>query len=390
MTTQTLTKAEVTARRLESIAAIEPTHWSSIYGAAAEGGDYLRACEEASPPSFTLSAVAAFTADRLIAGGPVFETAIKPGLVLDGIARRIVESLGQILPSIATIPIVGIGTPYSHDSMLGFAAGLPPGEREQALEAVIGALETFAAARHAEVILLKDVSKDVVAWADAPLRKRGFSRITALPIATLPVPDTDTAYIEGLSANMRSNLRRRLKRAKNVRIEVLSSTDGLDSELNALRARTLDRAANDYDVFEEIAPSYYAAVLKNLRDRARLLTYWVGDTLIGFSLVILGPDKLVQTYNGMRYPEGPDNGLFYLDWMTQLQLCIEHRIPVLQSGATTYLIKARLGCKFKRSYVYVRHRNRIMNALLKTASPFIDMERSDASLKELGSSAPFV
>ncbi len=65
---------KVTARWLESVASIEPTQWSSVYGAAAEGCDYLRACEEAMPPSFALSAMGAFMANRLIVGAPVFQT----------------------------------------------------------------------------------------------------------------------------------------------------------------------------------------------------------------------------------------------------------------------------------------------------------------------------
>ena len=188
---------------------------------------------------------------------------------------------------------------------------------------------------------------------------------------------------------MRSNLRRRLRRAGDIRVEVRNTSDGIDSQLQELRASTMQRAATDYDVFADISPNYFREVLRSMGGNARLLTYWLDSTLIGFSLVLLGRDKLVQTYNGMRYPEGPDNGIFYLDWMTQLRLCIDNGIPLLQSGVTTYLIKARLGCEFHRSFIYVRHRNSAMNAIIKAVSPFINLERSDPGLQELGDKAPY-
>ena len=107
-------------------------------------------------------------------------------------------------------------------------------------------------------------------------------------------------------------------------------------------------------------------------------------------MVLLGPKRMVQNYNGMCYPDGPDNGLFYLDWMTQLRLCMEENIAEMQSGVTTYLIKSRLGSKFHRSYIYVRHIYRPVNAIVRAMSSSINLEKDDPGLKELGDAAPFV
>ena len=342
------------------------------------------------PPSFKLAALAVTDGGNAVAGAPLFRTSISLDLVLDGAARWAVRGLGKVIPSISTVPIVGIGTPYAHDLNLAFRPDIDPSMKLQALSAMIDALEDLARQNKADLVLLKDVSSDIRTLADDALCRRGYARITALPIAFLGTPASEAAYFESISGNMRSNLRRRLKRAKNIRVEIRNSTDGIETQLQELHLSTMQRAATDYDVFEEVSPTYYREVLRSVGEKARLLTYWFDDLLIGFSLVLLGRSKLIQTYNGMRYPEGPDNGVFYLDWMTQVRLCIDKRIPVMETGVTTYLIKARLGCKFRRSYIYVRHRNPVMNAIVKAVSPFINLERSDPSLKELGVAAPFV
>lgn len=378
------------ARSFESVSGIGANAWRSVYGDTPEGYDYFRACENAAPPSFSFSAVGAFEGDEFVAGAPIFQTSISLDLVLDGFAKRTVNGLSKLLPSISNVPMVGIGTPYSHDSQLGFDQRLSSQDRNEVFGSLVGALEEFADSRKADLILIKDASGEITSWADQILRRRGYARITGLPIAKLSLPASEEDYIRGLSTNMRSNLRRRLKRARNVRVELRTTTDGIDPDLLELRENTVRRAAADYDVFEEVSTDYFAEVLQVSGHGARLLTYWLDRELIGFSLVLVGSNKLVQTYNGMRYPEGPDNGLFYLDWMSQIRLCLECGIPELQSGVTTYLIKARLGCQFHRSYIYVRHTNPIMNAITKLVCPFINLENDDQGLKELGEAAPFV
>lgn len=374
---------------LDSFQRRDASAWGEVFGGVPEGYDYFAACERAVPPSFEFAALAVEKDGALVAGAPLFKTAISLDLALDGVARTLVRGIGKVLPFVRSVPLFGIGTPYAHDANIAFKASVDEDERLSIFNHMIDALEDEARRQKSDLILLKDVSAEIRRLSDDDLRKRGYARITALPIAVLQTPATEAAYFDSISGNMRSNLRRRLKRAKDLRVEMRTSCEGLESELHELRLATMQRAETDYDVFEEIAPNYYSEVLAAMGDNARLLTYWLDDKLLGFSMVLLGRDKLIQTYNGMRYPEGPDNGVFYLDWMTQLRLCMERGIPIMQSGVTTYLIKARLGCTFQRSYIYVRHRNAVMNTIIRWVSPYIDLEKGDPGLKELGATAPF-
>ena len=60
--------SQLQSRTLDSICEIEPEAWRSIYGDTPEGFDYFQACEQATPPSFSFSALGAFNDDRLVAG----------------------------------------------------------------------------------------------------------------------------------------------------------------------------------------------------------------------------------------------------------------------------------------------------------------------------------
>ncbi len=381
--------AEFKFKLLRSMGEIERAAWLRLYGRETEGFDYFAACEKAPTPGFSYSALAVFDGDRLVAGSPVFYTSFDPALVLEGVAHSAFTLAARALPSLAKLPIVGLGTPHSQETALAFDATLTAPERTAVLATMVKGIEHAAIETDARIILFKDVGEDFTCWGDDTIKHMGYARATGLPVAILKIPESEDAYIKGLSGNMRSNLRRRLKRAKDIRVEIRTSAKGLAGQLHNLRATTMARAAVDYAQFAETSTDFYDIIMNEMPDNARILTYWLGDTLIGFTMVILGPDKLVQNYNGMCYPEGPDHGLFYLDWMTQVRLCLEHGIPEMQSGVTTYLIKSRLGCELHRCYLYIRHRHSIFNSLVSLVAPTLNLELSDPGLKELGASAPF-
>ncbi|MEM6498214.1 MAG: GNAT family N-acetyltransferase [Pseudomonadota bacterium] len=381
--------SQFTFRHLTRMADIPREEWMRVFDGATESFDYFSACEEVPPIAFQYSAIGIFRDDKLMAGAPIFKTRFDPGVVLDGPVKTIYNGIATVIPAIGNVPIVGLGSPHSQEPTIAFDPALSAAERQQALECLIAGLDSFAASVGARLTLLKDVGDQFQDWAHPGLEAAGYANLTALPVATLNVPESEEAYFASLSGNMRSNLRRRLKRAKNLRVDIRQSCEGLEDEIYKLRESTLQRAAVDFAHFAEVTPDYFPNVLSEMGDNARLLTYWLEDQLLGFSLVVFNEHAMVQNYNGMRYPEGPDNGLFYLDWMTQLRQCMELGVPVMHSGITTYLIKARLGSHFHRRYLYVRHRYKSINAVLKSVVPTVSLEKNDPGLIELGADAPF-
>lgn len=364
--------------------------WIRIYDGAVESFDYFSACEAVPPAGFQYSALGVFRNEKLVAGAPVFSTRFDPSVVLEGATKKLYSGIATVIPAVRNVPIIGLGSPHSQEPTIAVDPTLNEQDQQEALDSLLSGLNTIAAEAGARLTLLKDVGDGFRSWAEQSLRNGGYSSLTALPVATLKVPEFEDAYFASLSGNMRSNLRRRLKRAKNLRVEIRHSCEGLKDQLYALHQSTLHRAAVDFAHFAEVPADYFPNVLSEMEENSRLLTYWLEDNLVGFSLIVLNDHAMVQNYNGMLYPQGPDNGLFYLDWMTQLRLCMEMGIPIMHSGITTYLIKARLGSQFHRRYLYVRHRYQSINAILKSVVPTVSMETSDPGLAELGDEAPFV
>jgi len=379
-----------TALFLPSIADIDRGAWDRLFGTASEGFDYYLACERAPPPMFSFSAVGVSDGETLVAGAPAFRADFRLDMLLEGRTRKLADWVALRVPRLANLPVMGAGSPHADELAMAFDPGFDLPRRRKALAGLLDGLERQAALADIGMTFLKNVSDRDSLWSHEVFHRRGYARVATLPIATLAIPSTEEAYIDSLSANMRSNLRRKLKRAKEVRVELRTSVEGVEDEIFNLREATRRRATADYDAFSEISTGYFRQVLAHLGERARLLLYWRGEELIGFALVLLEPGRLIEKYNGMRYPHGPDHGVFFLNWMTQVRLCIEHGIPQLHAGETTYLTKARLGCKLHRSWIYFRHRRRSLNWMFGLVSRWIAFDSADPDLRRLGTDAPYV
>ena len=113
-----------------------------------------------------------------------------------------------------------------------------------------------AAAEEIPLLALKDITHRDNLWAQAPLAAAGFTAIPTLPVATLHLPFASVeAYLDSLSANMRSSLKKKMKHAADVDIELRQSIDGIESEMTALFDETHAHRKSDYGAFDDVPPS---------------------------------------------------------------------------------------------------------------------------------------
>ncbi|MBS0241283.1 MAG: GNAT family N-acetyltransferase [Proteobacteria bacterium] len=379
-----------TVRILSSIADLDRAGWDRLYGDSCRGFDFCRMCEQLTDSAFEIGAIAILEGDRLIAGGPMFSTKVPVDMLLEGKARTVVHAIGKRWPKIGIVPLMGLGSPFIEGISIGFDALLGAEDRGRAVQLMLAALEEHAAATGMGVLLGKDVSALERPVMDRAFVEAGYAPLAAPPLTSLQVPVSDDAYIQSLSANMRSNMRRKLKKAKDLRLEIRTTVDDkLEDELHRMRSETIARAKIDFDVFGQVPKSFYRTTLEKMPGKSFLRLYWLGERLIGFTLVLKSAKEVSEMYTGMHYPDGPDHGLFYDNWMEHLREARALGQTLVDTGPTTYLIKNRLGCRFHRSWVYVRVRNRFFNWLLAKFAPQLGLDRSDPDLIELGDTAHY-
>lgn len=112
------------------------------------------------------------------------------------------------------------------------------------------------------------------------------------------------------------------------------------------------------------------------------MTCRVDGKLASFNLFIASADRVVAQKIGLSNPLARANNLYFVNWMMMVRYCIQHRIPRLEMGQTSYGLKRRLGCKIERSWTYFRHRYNTLNYLFKIFGPFAVLDRAELKATE--------
>jgi hypothetical protein len=113
------------------------------------------------------------------------------------------------------------------------------------------------------------------------------------------------------------------------------------------------------------------------------MLYWLGDTLVAFNLLLDAPGRVIDKEIGMRYDVARTYNLYFLSWMTNVRHCIARRIPVYQSGQGLYGPKLRLGSRLQPQWQYFRHRNPVINAILRLVSRVTRLDRSEPAIQAM-------
>ena len=384
-----------TATICPHISDIPRDDWECCLAGEAEGYDYYTACEKLSHAAYQLSAVKVEYDTKIVAVAPLFTLNYRLDTPLQGKTRKISDVVFKYAPRILSLKVIGIGSPLAERCHIGFAPELDGLQQINATTAMLETIEKHAKKSGIGLLAVKDLnSKDQLA-TDPSLQKAGYTITNSLPIAVLDLPPTETEYFAKLSANNRSSFKRKIRAAQNLAFEYRTSIQGIEAEIDALYEQTRDQSGYDYGDLETLPKGYFGAIMNALNGKALMMLYWLKNlenpdekgALIGFNLLLLNegksPDqrKVIDKFIGRKHPEARDNNLYFVGWMDNVRYAQKHGYKMLQSGQTAYGEKLRLGSRLEPSYIYFRHRNPMLNAILRFVSRFIAFDKMDKDLQ---------
>jgi hypothetical protein len=190
----------------------------------------------------------------------------------------------------------------------------------------------------------------IIAYKDFPesLPLRGFSVTPGLPVAVLHIKGD---YWSGLKQHVRSDFRRRLRKAKVLRIE---EREGFPAEYGD-RIYELYRNVHNRGEFshETLNREYFELV----GPFSKYILYWEGDLLIGFCLLMCKHNRMHYKFVGMDYDRGRPLGLYFIMSLNHIEMCLRDGYSVYQTGSTTYEFKQRLGSSLRPMFLFFQHRN---------------------------------
>jgi hypothetical protein len=198
----------------------------------------------------------------------------------------------------------------------------------------------------------------IIAYKDFPesLPLDGFSVEPSLPVAVLEIRGD---YWSGLKQHVRSDFRRRLRKAKALRIE---ERDRFPAELGD---RMYELYLNVHRRGEFSFETLNRRFFENAGPFGKYVLYWEGDTLIGFCLLLCKGNRMHYKYLGMDYERGHKHGLYFIMSLSHIEMCLRDGYRFYQTGSTSYAFKQRLGSSLQPVFLHFRHRNRLLNAVIR-------------------------
>ena len=365
-----------------SIEAFDREEWNALFADELEDWFYYHAVENAGLAGFEWIYLGIWEHGRLRAAVPGFVTEYRIDTTLSGPWKRVTRAVARIAPRLLGIPLVSLGSPVGEICHLGFAADCEPAERRLLARALLARLIDFAERRRIGMIAVKDASgADDALWSDV-CGEAGLRRMPGQATALLDVRYRSLEeYLGSLGPSTRRDMRRKLRARKAVRVEWRTEIDDVLERIMALYRATLAKA--EY-ALEELTPAYFSGVMRDPRRRALCATYWIGETLIGFNLVLRNRLCLLDKFFGMDYAAGREHNLYYLSWMENVRYCIEHGLARYQSGQGLEREKLRLGSRLAPNWLWYRHRNRVFDRVFAT---FENAFRLDDAAKDAPSPA---
>ena len=356
-----------------SIEAFDRDEWNALFADELEDWFYYRAVEDAGLPGFEWIYLAVWDHGRLRAAVPGFVTEYQIDTTLTGPLKRVTRVLARVAPGVLGVPLVSLGSPVGEVCHLGFAVDANAAERRRLVDALLARLFEFAAQRRIGMIAVKDASHAEDELWVAACGPAGLRRMPGQATALLELPFRSLdAYLGSLGPATRRDIRRKLRAQADIRVEWRSEIDDqLDRIMDLYRAT---RAQAEYQ-FEELTPAYFSGVMRDPSGRARCATYWLGDALIGFNLVLCNRHRLLDKFFGMDTALGRTYNLYYLSWMENVRYCIAHGLARYQSGQGLEREKLRLGSRLVPNWLWYRHRNRVVDRAFASFERLFSLDR---------------
>jgi predicted N-acyltransferase len=365
-----------------SIEAFGREEWNTLFPDELEDWSYYHAVENSALADFSwLYFGVRDTNGALRAAVPAFVTDYRLDTTLSGALKRLADWLTRRFPRLLRQKMLSLGSPVSEVCHLGFAPGTTTKEQLELLGEILARTEIFAQENRVRMIAVKDASAAQDALWAAAARAHGLRRQPGLPTAFIDVHFASVNdYLATLSKATRKDIRRKLKGAEGLRTQWRDSIDGIEDEVMRLYKST---RANAQFSFEELTPAYFHGVLREMGGRARCATYWLGERLVAFNLVLHDGKRLIDKFLGMDYAVAREHNLYFYTWIENVRRCIDLNVGIYQSGQGLHALKRRLGSRLSANWLWYRHRNRVVDAIFALVERIARLDRQDPELAAL-------
>ena len=371
------------ARVVSSADLLDSGDWQAAFDGCAKDARYYRICEITLPQAnFDYRyLLLRDRAGKVRALQPLFFTDqdLLAGLSV-GLRAR-VEAIRRRFPGFMTMKMLMVGC-TAGEGHLGLTG---PAADADAIAGLLEALEIYGRRHKAAIITFKDFTKDHRPTLTPAALKRGFVRMPSFPATVIQLDgyrDFDDYLARRLSKATRKSLRRKFRpddEQSPVTMEVRTDVSDLVDELHPLYLQVLARSSFR---FEELTKDYFAALGREMGDRARFFIWRQDGKAVAVSLCMVHEGTLYDNYLGMDYAVALSRSLYFVTIRDLFNWAVGEKLHAYYSTPLAYEPKLHLRFDLEPLDLYVRHLTGWINPAFKRIAPLLEPTRYDKLLRK--------
>lgn len=353
-----------------------PTEWDAlVYHDYFLQSTYLKAIDAASPGNISLYYVGFYKAEKL-AGVAVIQ---RVQLYLNDIFRnqddtRIRERFKNIVSRVLRGNILVVGN-LTHTGQHGIYVDENKFTYDEFLNVLFETLELLKLeirTKHNKEIrafLMKDYFlNDSLLKCNKLVTSAGFSKLVVQPNMIMEIRNHWTNfddYISDLHKKYRDRYKAARRKSNRIIKKELNKTEVQNT--SELLYKLYKNVSNNAKINTFILPKNHFSKFKNQLDTSfKVYGYYLDNKLIGFFSLILN-NSVVETYFLGYDPNYQYKHQIYLNMLFDMvKFGIENNFKSIVYARTAMEIKSSVGAKPQVMVMYLKHTNRLMNALLKS------------------------
>ena len=212
--------------------------------------------------------------------------------------------------------------------------------------------------------------------------ERGYTRIPSMPSVALDLDFKDfQEHLLTLSPSTRKDLRRKFRdagRLPPVSVEVRTDISDCVDELYPLYLQVHERAALR---FEKLTPDYFRRLGEEMPSRTVFFIWTQEGKPVAFNACLLHDGEIWAENIGLDYRVALDLHLYFIVTRDVIDWACLRGLRRYCSGPLNYDPKLRLGFTLEPLDLYVCHRNRVANGILRRVAPWITPVRHEPLLQ---------
>lgn len=220
------------------------------------------------------------------------------------------------------------------------------------------------------VLLFKDFASENARQAEIlkDFKYRDFQADVVMQLKLQPSWASFSDYLHSMKAKYRTKANSAYKKSQALTIQSLTVSQIVENEsrLRALFENILSKS--DYQ-YGEHYPNSFKALKESLGEAFICKGAFLDGELIGFSTAFENGTSLEASYVGIDYEHNTKYAVYERLLYDYVEEAIQRNVAQLHLGRTSELIKSALGAVPTEMTLFVKHRSKLKNALLK---PIVD------------------